>query len=250
MGDAENLLTSLHDLTDFLESQGNLDDNLQQLAAMAAKILHAENCSIMLLSEGEFEELSLRVCANHGALPAKAYKETMKKGEGISGHVIATGKSLLIEDIDNSEFSKWARHAHDPNKSVLSSPILINSKIIGVINVNGQKQKRPFNLDDLNLLDIVALFIGKSIQVNQLQSVLRSRFAQMALVDDANKSVENVLINAAQDPDKMAKIVAKSFYREMAKSGFGSAQIINAASEIISELTRNLDKHSKRVARK
>ena len=250
MGDAENLLTSLHDLTDFLESQGSLDENLQQLAAMAAKILHAENCSIMLLSEGEFEELSLRVCANHGALPSKAYKETMKKGEGISGHVIATGKSLLIENIDNSEFSKWARHAQNPNKSVLSSPILVNSKIIGVINVNGQKQKRPFNLDDLNLLDIVALFIGKSIQVNQLQSVLRSRFAQMALVSDSDKSVENVLINAAQDPDKMAKIVAKSFYREMAKAGFGSAQIINAASEIISELTRNLDKHSKRVARK
>lgn len=250
MGDAENLLTGLHVLTDFLESEGSLDDNLQQLAAMSAKILNAENCSIMLLSEGEFEELSLRVCANHGDLPAKAYKETMKKGEGISGHVIATGKSLLIENIDNSEFSKWARHSQDPNKSVLSSPILINRKIIGVINVNGQKQKRPFNLDDLNLLDIVALFIGKSIQVNQLQSVLRSRFAQMALVDNAGKSVENVMINAAQDPDKMAKIVAKSFYREMAKSGFGSAQIINAASEIISELTRNLDKHSKRAAKK
>ena len=250
MGDAENLLANLHDLTSFLESDGNLDNNLQQLAAMAAKILHAENCSIMLMSEGEFEELRLRVCANFGELPAKAYQESIKKGDGISGHVIATGKSLLIEDIDNSEFAKWARRTNDPRKSMLSSPVLINGKIIGVINVNAPQMKRLFNLDDLNLLDIVALFIGKSIQVIQLQSVLKSRFAQLALIDETQKRVGDALVNTAQNPDKVAKIVAKSFYREMAKAGFGSAQIINAASEIISELSRNLQKHSKRMGRK
>jgi hypothetical protein len=33
----------------------------------------------------------------------------------------------------------------------------------------------------------------------------------------------------------------------MAKAGFGSGQIINAATEIISELTQSLHKHSKRL---
>ncbi|MGK2952588.1 MAG: GAF domain-containing protein [Thiobacillus sp.] len=249
MDDTGNLLANLHDLTGFLETEGSLDNNLQQLAVMAAKILHADNCSIMLMNEGEFKELSLRVCANFGEIPAKAYQESIKKGEGISGHVIASGKSLLIEDIENSDFAKWARRTHDPRKSLLSSPILINGKIIGVINVNAPQMKRPFNLDDLSLLDIVALFIGKSIQVIQLQSVLKSRFAQLALIDETQKRVGDALAITAQNPDKLAKIVAKSFYREMAKAGFGSAQIISAASEIISELSRNLQKHSKRMTR-
>ena len=249
MGDVENPLAKLQDLSSFLESQGSLDDNLQQLAAMAANILNAENCSIMLLGDGEFEDLSLRVCANYGSLPAKAYREAVGKGQGISGHVIASGKSLLIEDIATSAFAKAARRTRDPRKSMISSPILINGKIIGVINVNAPKHARPFNLDDLNLLDIVALFVGKSIQVIQLQNVLNSRFAQFALLEDAGKTIESAMATVGQNPDQMAKIVAKSFYREMTKAGFGSGQIINAASEIISELSDNLRKHSKRLGR-
>jgi L-methionine (R)-S-oxide reductase len=63
MSDMENPLIKLQDLSNFLE-KGSLDDNLQQLAEMSAKILGAENCSIMLLNEGEFEELRMRVCAS------------------------------------------------------------------------------------------------------------------------------------------------------------------------------------------
>lgn len=247
MGNEENPLAKLQDLSTFLESEGTLDENLYKLATMAAKILNAENCSIMLLNDDEFDELRLRVCANFGDLPASAYQSPVKLGEGISGHVVATGKSLLIEDIAQSDFAKVARQLHDQRRSMISSPILINGKIIGVVNVNGSKHQRQFNLNDLNLLDIVALFIGRSIQVIQLQSILNSRFAQITLAAGADKTFGNALFAAAQNPDQMAKIVAKSFYREMTKAGFGSGQIINAATEIISELTQSLHKHRKRL---
>jgi GAF domain-containing protein len=247
MGNEVTPLAKLLDLSSFLESDGTLDENLYQLAKMAARILNAENCSIMLLNDDEFEKLHLRVCANFGNLPASAYQSPVKRGEGISGHVAATGKSLLIEDITKSEFAQAARQLHDPRKSMISSPILINGKIIGVVNVNAPKHQRPFNLDDLNLLDIVALFIGRSIQVIQLQSILNSRFAQITLAAEADKTFGNALFTAAHNPDQMAKIVAKSFYREMTKAGFGSNQIIKAASEIISELTQSLHKHRKRL---
>jgi L-methionine (R)-S-oxide reductase len=244
------VLAKLQDLSGFLETQGSLDDNLQQLASTAARILNAENCSIMLIKdEAEDGTFSLRVCANHGNLPAKAYREAVKVGDGIAGRVVAKGKSMLVENIDASEFAQLARQTHDPRKSMISSPILVNGKIIGVININGPKRNRPFNLDDLGLLDIVALFVGKSIQVVQLQNLLRSRFAQLAIAHNTEKAIGDVLINTAQNPDQMAKIVAKSFYREMTKAGFGSGQIINAASEIISQLSSSLQKHSERAHR-
>ena len=63
MGNEETPLAKLLDLSNFLESEGTLDENLYQLAKMAAKILNAENSSIMLLNDDEFEELRLRVCA-------------------------------------------------------------------------------------------------------------------------------------------------------------------------------------------
>ncbi len=56
--------------------------------------------------------------------------------------------------------------------------------------------------------------------------------------------------SAFHNPDQVAKIYAKSFYKEMARGGFGANQIISAASEIISQLNDNLEQHSKRIERK
>ncbi|PWB57016.1 MAG: GAF domain-containing protein [Nitrosomonadales bacterium] len=248
MGDMENPLIKLQDLASFLE-KGSFDDNMRQLAEMAAKILNAENCSLMLLNDGEMENLRMRVCASYGPLPAAAYKESTRKGEGIAGRVVVTGKALLIDDIHHSEFAQWARHANDPRKSLISSPITINGRIIGVVNVSGHIHERAFNMDDLNLLDVVSLFIGKAIQVVQLQNILNSRFAQLALVQSAEKDLGSSLASAVQNPDQVAKILAKSFYKEMTRAGFGSSQIINAASEIIAQLTGSLNRHSKRIGR-
>ena len=248
MSDIDNPLIKLQDLASFLE-KGSFDDNMQQLVAKAAKILNAENCSLMLLNEGEQENLRMRVCASCGPLPAAAYKESTGQGEGIAGRAVATGKALLIEDIHRSEFAPWARRANDQRKSLISSPITINGGIIGVINISGQAQGRAFNRDDLSLLEVVGLFVGKAIQVVQLQNILNSRFVQMALLQSAEKDVGSTLASAVQNPDQLARIVAKSFFKEMTRAGFGSGQIVNTASEIIEQLSSSLNRHSKRIER-
>ena len=249
MGDVETPLIKLQDLSNFLEKD-NLDDNLTQLAEMTAKILSAINCSIMLLNDGTADNLLMSVCAHYGPMPAAAYKELIGKGDGIAGHVIATGQPLLIEDINCSAFAKLARRANEPCKSLISSPITIGGQIVGVVNVSGHMRDCAFNLVDLNLLNVVALFIGKSIQSIQLQSILNSRFAQLALAQEAKNNMGASLGSAFHNPDQVAKIYAKSFYKEMARGGFGANQIISAASEIISQLSDNLEQHSKRIERK
>lgn len=235
----ETLLASLAGLAAFRDTDGSLDDNLQKLSAIAAEVLDARNCSVMLISE----DFSLRVCANHGNLPDAAYREPVRKGEGISGYVASSGEPLLVEDIGNSPFAGYARHPSSPDRSMVCSPIMIDANVIGVVNINGRSH--PFRMEDLKALEIIAMFMGKAIQVFQLRGVLNSRFAQMSLLG-SNEKVEK-LVWEAQHPEKMAKILAKSFYKEMARSGFSSAQIINAATEIISELSGTLHRHKKRL---
>lgn len=248
IGNIENQLIKLQDISCFLE-EGNFDDNLLQLAEKTAKILGASNCSIMLLNDGESQNPRMRVCASYGPLPAAAYKESVRKGEGIAGYVVATGKSLFIEDINKSEFANRARRTNDPHKSLLCSPIRINTSIAGVVNVTGCDNEASFKPGDLNLLDVIALFIGKSIQTIQLQSILNSRFAQLALIQETQKNMSNSLGSALHNPDQIAKIMAKSFYKEMIRLGFGSGQVINVASDIIAQLNTNLQRHSKRMKR-
>ncbi|RMD51913.1 MAG: GAF domain-containing protein, partial [Nitrospirae bacterium] len=52
---------------------------------------------------------------------------------------------------------------------------------------------------------------------------------------------------AIYEPERLAKLLAKTFYKEMVRAGFGPNHIINAASEIISLLNNNLNRCKKRL---
>ena len=235
------------DLAVFVE-RGTLDENLQQLAATTSLMLKAENCSIMLIESDSEAGARLVVCACAGPMPAAAYREAPGPYQGVAGHVMATGLPLLIDDISTSPFANCARRTADPRRSLMCAPIRMHAEMLGVINISGREQSGPFQEHELKLLEVIALFIGKSIQVSQLQSMLDSRFAQIAVVQEATKGLGNSLAAGLPNPDQVAKIMAKSFYKEMTRAGFGSRQIINAASEIIAQLSGNLQRHSKRLA--
>ncbi len=250
MKNDENFFVNLIGIASFLEQQANLDVSLDELVTMAADMLSCNNCSIMLFKDdsnsGEFR---LRVFAKSGYLPQNAFFEATKINHGIAGHVAATCQAILVEDIHESPLLSLARRPDDPNKSFISVPIVINNKVIGVLNASNPKDDRRFNHHDLNLATFVALLVGKSIQVIQLQNLLRSSYAQAALVRDSKKIVRTTTGPVMQEPEKMAKILAKSFYREMTKLGLGRDHIIGAATEIISLLSKSLSRHSKRLQR-
>lgn len=249
MDDADSVLIRLQDLSAFRTS-GSFDDNLQQQATMTASLIGAETCSIMLINGGDGEELRMSVCASFGPVPPAAWTASVGKGEGIAGHVLAIGRSLLIQDILSSQFAHLARRAEDPRRSLMLAPISIDGKIIGMVNVCAPCNQQEFSLVDLHMLDVIALVIGKSIQVMQLQTILNSRFTQMALAQEVQAKMGSAIAGTAyRNPDQVARILAKSLFKEMTKGGFGSAQIISAASEIISQLSGNLQRHSERAAR-
>jgi len=125
-------------------------------------------------------------------------------------------------------------------------PVQIDGLAIGEVRIDRPK---CVALDNPRLLAIFALFIGKSIQAAQLQAVLRSRFAQLALAQSAGRTLGDAVALSSQNPNQVARILAKSFYRELASAGFSVRQIINAATEIISEVSASLKRHKKRQLR-
>ena len=232
-------MVKLVGLASFLEQHSNLDESLNQTAALAANILSSKNCSIMLFREenGADKGPVMKVFASHGYLPRAAYTEKAHHKEGIAGHVAETGEALLIPDIRNSAFAPKARWPDKEQKGFISAPIFIGKKVLGVINVNAPTDDRVYTSQDLALLTAAALVAGKSIQVVQLQNLLKSRFAQLALVQESRAVVSESIAEASQQPEKLSRILAKGFFREMRKSGFSDHHIIGAATEIISLLT-------------
>ena len=246
MANFDTSILKLVGISNFLEQQTDQEESLKQMAAMAANLLESENCSIMLLKEDDGGDPVMKVFASHGYLPSVAFTEKARHKEGIAGQVTATGKALLVCDIEHSPYATKARWPDRRHKGFIAAPIFIGKKVFGVVNVNTPSDDRMYSTSDLYLLSTVALVIGKSIQIFQLQKLLESRFAQLALLQDAQGTVSESVMQAAKNPARMSRIFGKAFYKEMHKVGFSDEQIINTATEVIGILSEKLQKHQKR----
>ncbi|MEH6648977.1 MAG: GAF domain-containing protein [Motiliproteus sp.] len=237
-----DFITELVGLSNFLEQQDSLESSLRKLAGMVSHLVGVSNCSIMLLKEdGEQTSPKLRVLAHYGFLPEEAYNESINMDQGISGSVVSSGEPLLIADICQSSFAVAARRrGKSGDGGFISCPLLINDKVVGVLNVSTPKDGRVLGHADLEAVTIVALMVSKSIQVLQLQHLLQSNFIQLALARETEMSPRSTVTQIAQNGNQMAKVLAKSFFLEMKNAGFASDHIVKAATEIISLLSSDI----------
>lgn len=242
-----DLLAKLTALLQFLEQVDSIDVNLNQLAAMVADAVDAANCVITLFKkEQTTDEFKLRISGHHGQLPDAQHQEAVQIGQDIAGYARTNGQAL--QDIDTLRFAGRAALPAGPSRSFISAPIPVGDNMAGIIHIDARKDGRPLRLPDLDRLILVCLFVGKSLQVIRLQNLLNSRYAQLALAQDGHQETAPLKDLVGQELTKPAKILAKTFYREMTKAGFGSDHIISAATEIIAQLINNLDKHRDRLS--
>jgi GAF domain-containing protein len=228
---------ALRNLLATLSDQNSLRDLLQSLPDALAEFFNAERCSIILGDAGKSGE----VASLFGACQAEQ-KETYTSLA--VRQVLSSGESLLIEGLHDRDGTEKDRSGGGASKSTILSAIQLAGRVFAVISVAEPRQQRCFDRHDLALLDSIGLFLAKAIQTQQLQGLLDSRLVQLALTQSVGRAGDRVRMESVPHLDRMTRIVARSFYREMTRAGFGSQQIISAATEIISELSNSLQRYS------
>lgn len=216
-----------------------LEEHVVALSALGARMLDAENCSITLFATGVFR-------GDADAAPADEGEALAQDDLAISGEAPALGMPSPVDDVDARAAELGPQHGQAGSRAI-SSQLSIDGQLLGLIHLSDPKSKASFDPEDLNLLQVLALYISRSIQVVQLKNVLRSRFAQLALMHGIGDAGTDALVQSAQQPEQLRRLIVRSFYREMERAGFGPRQIIDVASEIIAELTKSLRRHSKRL---
>lgn len=243
-------LASLHELAQFLTAETHLSRRIEDLARYAAQATSAAACSLSLLTEEDGEAPRLKLFASTETLPASAWEEAHGAGQGIAGKVLESGQPLLVTNLHQAKaLAPLPRTREDLGTSYIGYPIVVENRTIGVMNLSNRAGTSAFTKADLTLAGIVAALIGKSIQVERLQTLLRSRIAQMTLVRE-EKEVVGRLTGGTLPPSRLAKLLAKSFYKDLASAGFEPGQIIDAAGEIITQITTDIERFGKRLARK
>ena len=76
-------------------------------------------------------------------------------GEGMTGHVAATGKPLITGDAANCEYGVRIPGTEAIEESLIAVPLTYGSRVVGVVVISklGLDQ---FDADDLRLLEVLA----------------------------------------------------------------------------------------------
>lgn len=174
----EIMFATIQDVTSTL----SVREVLGRLLDRTLKHLNSEIGSILLVEPTG----NLRIAIARG-LPDEVVTHTrIHAGEGISGYVATTGSSLLIDDIEDDPRFQRRNHERYYTSSLLSSPIILQGAVRGIINVNNKRNHDPFDQDDCRLLEALASHAAVALSNAQSYEEMLERAQHDALTGLAN----------------------------------------------------------------
>jgi len=173
-----------------LSDSPNLDQCMRTLVDRISGLISVEIVSIMLMDNNR-RELVLRCACG---LEEKIVKQTrVKMGQGVSGWIAKTGEPVLIKDIDKDpRFSK--RNGRYYTNSLLSVPLKISSRVIGVINVNNKVSRDFFTENDQHILEALAQIAAPTLETTRILEVVQARdTARLNFISDLSHELQSPL---------------------------------------------------------
>jgi diguanylate cyclase (GGDEF)-like protein len=181
-----------------------LSDDRQRLfrevLALAIAETGADAGSLMIVDEDEGE---LRIAFADGLSRDTVRSVRQKIGEGIAGTVAQNGKPLIVNERVFDPRYKDGRE-RPRIASAMSSPILLDGRVIGVLNVSSDRQGKRFKDEDLDRLTE----IGTQISAILDRVVRRSRSDLEALEFRARESVDRVFRTEGGSRTERLRVVA------------------------------------------
>ncbi|MFN4327063.1 MAG: sigma-54 interaction domain-containing protein [Azonexus sp.] len=172
-----------------------LDKAIREMLHLLSELLGLNRGRVVLPDPASGE---LRIRIAYGLTKAEIERGRYAPGEGITGRVIQSGETLIVQDIDNEPIylARSVRREALPNETVsfIALPILVDRKVAGVLGVHRLRSRQRQLGADLQVLKTVAELIGQIFKIDQL---IEKRTADLRQ--------ENQSLRAAIQQRKVAK---------------------------------------------
>ncbi|RNC69616.1 MAG: GAF domain-containing protein [Desulfuromonadales bacterium] len=165
-----------------------INSTLEMFLDFIAEVLDLNICSVMLCDELTGD---LMIKGAKG-LDDQMIKQTrVRMGDRIAGWVAMEGKPLFVEDIESDpRFGRKSVSQYN-NKSLISLPLRINDKVVGVLNLNNKRSASPFTSRDFDvaqaLSDRVSYFMERLYAEENREDEFRQFMASFDSLISAEK---------------------------------------------------------------
>jgi sigma-B regulation protein RsbU (phosphoserine phosphatase) len=160
---AEARLAKLEALTDTALTTLDVDDLLAELLSRVREILDADTAAVLLLDEAGGQLVATAAC---GIEEEVREGVRVPLGAGFAGRIATTRGPIRLNRIDRTTVSNpilWEKGI----QVMLGVPLLSAKKLLGVLHV-GRLDARPFNDQDVELLQVVADRVAGATQARSL----------------------------------------------------------------------------------
>ncbi|MBF0378449.1 MAG: diguanylate cyclase [Desulfamplus sp.] len=155
-----------------------IKDTLDVLMYQVGSIFQPMNWSL-LLKDPKSGDMIFTVVV--GANKEKLQGVRIPKGEGIAGHILSTGESLIVENVEEDKrFSiRIDESTGFKTQSIIGVPLKTDDKIFGVIELINKLSGDNFTQFDLTLLTTIAEYAAIAIERSYYNQALK----KIALTD-------------------------------------------------------------------
>lgn len=144
------------------------------------KLMPAEAFVISLIEESTQENVAVYLVDKAGRWP----EERAPIGEGLTGYVCQTGKSVLINDVSKGTHIDLIHFGNDEHvNSIIAVPLFLGEKIIGMLSAQSL-QSDAYTGDDLFLLEMLSAHAAVAIQNARYHSAIRESEEKYRLITD------------------------------------------------------------------
>ena len=158
----------LHRVANNLTQQPTLDQIYRMAVHSAFETLHCRHSTIFILDKKAAELAPMARLDAHEDVSKVRY---FKPGEGVAGHVLQTGRSVLVNDAAGDEhFIEGALMPRSAPRSIMVAPIKIENDVVGVLSAD-KDEIDGFTEHNLEVLELLALDVGIAINARRQQDV-------------------------------------------------------------------------------
>lgn len=168
-----NRYSKFKEAVEALSASLSLDEVTRLIVEEAGSVINKDGRILLFLVDTEKQDLMLS--SSRGSARVKA-----KRGDIFDHWVLRHRKSLIIEDVlKDFRFPPFEADAEeDPFRSVISAPLISESKVIGILRIDSPAAS-AYTQDDLRLLDILSDLGALALQ----NSYLYSKTQELAIKD-------------------------------------------------------------------
>ena len=223
--DFENSLDVLKILSEALTVPRSLDDGLDQITSMTRKLMGTDQAGFLFRDEG-----------THNLI--------LRSAVGIEGDKLRVGFPVdlparlhsILWRLRSLHQINWVDSGIEGLRfPMIVMPVTVKGERIGLLVASGAKSEsnKPYDPIRRRLFSLIGSFASLVIENSKVYDYLRQHFAIKS-----QEFLKNLRVLSLNNPTKVVRLLAESFYKELVRAGFNAGHITIAAAQILDCLTR------------